>query len=310
MALPGFGRKLGIREKAWALAWLVVVGGIVEFRMLVAPRRGQLKEVTQQISGLEKEKAMLQAQAPDLTKKQAQINGLKKEIVEAFEKLQEAEKDLLDVQDVDTLLESLVKDRGRFQMVLNSIRPVQEKAPSTVEAREGDEAKAGDPYRKLRVQIDAYATFQGMVDYIAFLEKMRPYQEVEGIKVKVEGKEYSKPHLLVMVSVLMGEQIQTREKGFKPKEIFSSLEEQIPKQMKDPFLTGERPKELLPAAGMSLSGVFSEGGKPVAAMINNDIYRVGDLIDGKRIVAIEPTRVFLEAGNQRYLLEASEGRAQ
>jgi hypothetical protein len=163
-----------------------------------------------------------------------------------------------------------------------------------------------EPYRKLRVQIDSLATFKGLVSYIDFLEQMRPYQEVEGIRVKVEGREVSKPHAVLLVASLMGETIKAREAARE--EIFSLMEQAAVKESKDPFLTSERPKEVVQAIGLELSGIFSEGGHPTAAMINNEIYRVGDIVDGKRIVAIEANRVLLEYGNRRFVLMPTQRR--
>ena len=218
-----------------------------------------------------------------------------------YEELVSSEQDLLNLQDVDQLLESLVKDRARFEMRLNSIRPINTREPSGTEANQpGASKSAVEPYRKLSVQLDTYSTFQGLVEYIHFLERMRAYQQIEGIKVKVEGKEVSRPHAILLVSVLMGDTQEKREADRR--EVFSLLEEVAAREQKDPFLTAERPKELVQAVGLELTGIFSEGDHPVAAMINNEIYRVGQTVQGKRIVAIESGKVLLEQGNQQFVL--------
>jgi hypothetical protein len=135
---------------------------------------------------------------------------------------------------------------------------------------------------------------------------MRPYQQVAGIQVKVEGKEVSRPHAVLLVTVLMGETLEEREAA--KREIFALLEDVVGREGKDPFLTAERPKEVVQAVGLELNGVFSEGGRPVAAMINNEIYRLGEMVDNKRIISIEPSRVVLEYGNRRFvLLPAHQG---
>ncbi len=294
--------KMGPREKSWAILWVAVVLSFLYLRMVFQPRARQVRDIRSQVSGLERQKMSLEAKQPNLKKRQEAIDSLKKEIVVRFDELTEAEQNLLDVQDVDALLESLVKDRAKFELYLNSIRPVSQKEPSAVEPTKAGPASRSqaDPYRKLLIQIDLFGTFQGLLSYVDFLEQMRPYQEVQGVRVKVEGKEVSRPHALVTVSSLMGETIKEKEQ--RRQEIFALVEEVVAREKKDPFLTGERPKEVVPAVGLELAGIFSEAGKPVAAMINNEIYSVGQVVQGKRIVAIEPNRVLLEQGNRRFVL--------
>jgi hypothetical protein len=129
---------------------------------------------------------------------------------------------------------------------------------------------------------------------------MSPYQTVEGIKMKVEGKDASRPHAVILIATLLSQ--TQEEKETQQREVFALLEEAAARETKDPFLTTERPKEVSLAAGLELSGVFSTEGHPVAAMINNEIYRTGDVVQGKRIVTIDSNRVVLEQGNRRFIL--------
>ena len=197
--------KLQIREKMWILGWVVVVLAVGDLKLLHHPRAEKIRETLEAVEGLDQEKTARMAKQPNLRQRQSQIATLKEEISVAYKELTGVEKDLLDAQDVDQLLDSLIKDRNRFEMRLNSIRPIQQKEPSTAEsANPGGSQEKQAPYRKLHVQLDAFSTFQGLVNYIAFLEEMRAYQQVEGIQVKVEGREVSRPHAVLLVTVLMG----------------------------------------------------------------------------------------------------------
>ncbi len=297
--------KLQRREKTWIILWVVAILGVANFKLLHQPRGTKVREVREQIAGLEEDKITLMAKQPDIRKRQSEIDQMKKEISGLYEQLVTLEEKLLNVQDVDQLLESLIKDRARFEMRLNSIRPIQQKEPAAVEPQRPDNGgQPTEPYRKLKVQIDTYSSFQGLVNYIDFLEGMRPYQQVEGIKVQVEGREVSRPHAILLVTTLLGETLEAKEATRK--EIFSLLEQVAAREGKDPFLTADKPKEVVQAVGLELTGVFSEGGRPVAAMINNEIYRVGDVVDNKKIVAIEPNRVLLEFGNRQFVLMPSQ----
>ncbi len=293
--------KIGTREKAWIILWAAVILSIGFLNFRFKPGMQKISAVQKQIASLGKEKQNLIAKQPDMEKRKKMMSDLKKEIADRYEELTGVEQKLVDIRNVDELLDSFVKDRSKFEILLNSIRPVQQKEPSAVETQNpSKKQQMVDPYRKLRIQLDIFSTFQGLVNYIAFLEQMRPYQEVEGIKVKVEGKEVSRPHAVFLVSVLMGESQEVKEA--QRKEIFGVLEDIATREKKDPFLTGDKPKEVVQAVGLELTGIFSEGGRPVAAMINNEIYHVGDVVDNKRVVTIEGNRVVLEYGNRRFVL--------
>lgn len=299
--MPKIFGKIGPREKAWAVAWIGVVLMVGFFRFFYQPSNQAIREAVDGIEDLGKQKRSLQAKIPEFERRKAEIEVLKRDISNLYEGLLSSEQDLLNLQDVDQLLESLVKDRARFEMRLNSIRPIHVKEPSAAEASPGGAPKSSaEPYRKLNVQLDTFSTFHGLVEYIHFLERMRAYQQIEGIKVKVEGKEVSRPHAVLLVSVLMGDTQEKREADRR--EVFALLEEMAARERKDPFLTSDRPKELVQAVGLELTGIFSEGSRPVAVMINNEIYRVGQVVQGKRIVAIEGGQVLLEQGNQRFVL--------
>ena len=56
----------------------------------------------------------------------------------------------------------------------------------------------------------------------------------------------------------------------------------------------------------TLTGVLLGNGK-AAAIINEKIYRVGDLVDGRRIVAIERNRVILKRGPDEEILRLTSG---
>ncbi len=300
--------KLKLREKGWAVLWVVVILNVAYARWIHQPQAARIRANSRQIESLQRERVALRAQLQDIPKRRADVDALKEELVRIYDAFTEAEKELLDVQDVDQLLSSLVKDVQRFELILNSIRPVEQREPSVAEPTLGRSSDRAEPYRKLRIQVDAFASFEGLVRYIGFLEKMGPYQQVERVKVRIEGKEYSRPHAVLLLVALIGETLEGREAARS--EIFGLLEELASRESKDPFLTGERPKETVEAVGLSLTGIFSEEGKPSAALINGEVYRVGDVVDQRRITSIEAERVLLEQGNRRFILAPHQRQAE
>jgi len=61
-------------------------------------------------------------------------------------------------------------------------------------------------------------------------------------------------------------------------------------------------KEGASASASSLTGILLGNSRRGAAIINEKIYRVGDMVDGKKIVAIERNRVILRKGTDEEIL--------
>ena len=61
-------------------------------------------------------------------------------------------------------------------------------------------------------------------------------------------------------------------------------------------------KLMIKGTSASLTGVLVGKGRAGAAIINEKIYRVGDIVDDKKIIAIEKNRVILKKGTDEEIL--------
>jgi len=113
-----------------------------------------------------------------------------------------------------------------------------------------------------------------------------------------------RPRALILTETLLGETPEQVEK--RRTEVFAMLERLSARQLKDPFLASEKPKEEQQAVGLELTGVFGEASS-LTALINGEAYQVGDMVQGKRIVAIQRDQVVLEQGSRRFLLYPQGG---
>lgn len=78
-------------------------------------------------------------------------------------------------------------------------------------------------------------------------------------------------------------------------------EETMPNPFSSP-LTNVQPEENLPESkALTVSGIIYQDER-AAAIINNEIVRVGDVIDGREVVAIKGKSVVVKEANVQYIL--------
>lgn len=111
---------------------------------------------------------------------------------------------------------------------------------------------------------------------------------------------------------LLAADTQAASKPTLSPEVRRALEERARRSWgRDPFtLEAARPKGQVEvranfAAGLHVSGIVWDAAR-THAVINDSVVKVGDEVDGIRIVAIEPDRVTVAKGDQRQILRLGE----
>ena len=291
--------QFGQREKSWVILLVVVMAGVVGVKTVVQPRRTAAGEARATWARVGDELARLQAQRPDLDARRIQVDGLRARVANIFKELEQLETGLLRRQDEDLLLEQLVADRQRFQLQINTVKPMRSDVERPASQKEGEPSAF---YQQLLVQLDLYGAYDDLVSYVKALEAQRPYQRVQGVKVKIEGQEWLRPHALLLVETLLADAPETvaqrRQAAFG-----AEGRTERGGETKDPFLAKEKPKEEVETVDMELTGIFGDGAL-LTAMINGQGYQVGDLIQGRRVVAILADRVVLEQGARRFVVHS------
>jgi len=301
------GLKVGPREKAWLVLFSVVMTGSVGYRFVVKPRMDMAEDARGAWVRVENEVVQIEAQKPDLAARRARVEALRAQVANTYRELEGSEAGLLRRQDQDILLEQLVAERKRLHLQINAVKPLKEEDASGEDSRGSEGARdetAGKRgmlsfYQRLLVQLDIYGAYGDVVEYVRILETQRPYQRVQGAKVKIEGQDKVRPRALITLETLLADAPEAVEA--RRREIFGSVEQMAAVEGKDPFLAQEKPKEEVVTVGLDLTGIFGQG-TALMAIINGEGYRVGDVIQGKRIVAILADRVVLEQGARRFVL--------
>ena len=303
--LRGGSPRFGLREKSWAIALAVTAIAVWGNGAWIRPRARLLREAREGLEEANNRLIELEAKRPNLQERQRKIRGLQEQLGGTFQQLEGLEEGLLYRQDQDLLLERLVADRKKYKLEINSVEPLKEKEPARPAGKEKTGAAAQEAfYKRLFIQVDAFATFEDLIRYLQSLEDQGPYQRVQGVKVKMEKGEKALPRTAILLEILLADTPARREE--MRKKVAALVEEQSAREGKDPFLAQERPRDEKEASGMELSGIFGDGQK-FTALIDGNTYQVGDTVQDKKIVEIRTDRVILEKGEERYVLSSKEG---
>jgi len=288
---------VGPREKTWAVLFATVAIWTTGYRTVVHPRIEAARKAKANAQRMENELLRLEAKRPDVDARRTEVEGFKTQVAGTYQQLETLEQGLLNRQDLDLLLEQVVAHHKRLQLQINAVRPMKEDSDKSKDQdRQQGESSF---YKRLLVQLDVYAAFDDLIAYLKALEQQAPYQRVRGLLVKIEGQDMVRPRALVWLHALLADAPENVAQ--RRQEVFALVEQAVKREAKDPFLATEKPKEEQIAVGLELNGVFGANGD-LSALINGESYQIGDVIQGKRIVAIHSDRVVLEQGARRFLL--------
>jgi Tfp pilus assembly protein PilO len=291
------GLKIGPREKTWAVLCATIALWTTGYRTAVSPRIDAARQSKANVQRMENELLRLEAKRPDTEARRASMEQVKTQVASTYEQLEILEQGLLNRQDLDLLLERVVAHHKRLELQVNAVRPMKDDAEKSKDQdRQPSESTF---YKRLLVQLDIYAAFDNLIAYLNALEHQAPYQRVRALLVKIEGQDMVRPRALVWLQALLADAPESVAQ--RRQEVFALVEQAAKRDAKDPFLALEKPKEEQLAVGLELNGVFGADGN-LSALINGESYQVGDVIQGKRIVAIHSDRVVLEQGARRFLL--------
>ncbi|MCM8795037.1 MAG: hypothetical protein NC819_04470 [Candidatus Omnitrophica bacterium] len=289
--------QFGRREKIWAVVLAAVVIVVWGNRLIVRPRAEAAWQARRAFVKASNELMEVEAKKPDLEAKRDRIRQLQQQVGTSYKDLEALEKGLLYKQDQDLLLERMVADRKRLDLAINAVEPQK------VEEKKGDEQKEDKEisfYKQLLIQIDVSASYSNLIEYVKMLESQGPYQRIRGIRIDMEKEEKVIPRAKILAEVLLSD-TEVRKSEIRQQVLSLIDEEAAARELKDPFLAQERPFEEAELVGLQLNGIFGTSSR-LTALIDGSPYQEGDVIQGKRIVKIQPDRVVLEEGNKRYFL--------
>ena len=312
--------KIGGKGKALIIALVFVALSMLYYRVYYAPKASELNDLVEELDDTRERRGKIEADCPDVEKEKEAVENLKQQHAVLSKSLTKLEFELIDETDIPELLDTLIKNCKRAGASFNYAKPEEEKYLTiTGEIKASKEAwqeakkvegkkdaakkKSGVEeqllYKILPIRMGFVSSYDQAALCIKSIEYISPYIRVSRLKMIIDQEKGERPEVDLTISILLG-----KGKGGAKEEsekIFLSIKEIEKNISLNPFATEGMPFEEGESLDLRLNGIIWKDGKPLA-MINEGIYKVGDIVSGKKIVTIEDTQVILQGKGKKYTL--------
>jgi len=271
---------------------------VVYYRAVYSPRAERLRDAKGRYAALKGEEERLKSSMPDVSVEQENYQALKVKYDKLLAEIQETEKTLPKNVHIPDILEFLVNDKDKYNLKIMNISsdksqiqevPLFKPAP-------GSKQKAISYYSILPVKLEVFGSFDSIIAYINNLEKKLPYQRIGNLHINMQKTAGGQPQCFMTMFSVLG-------RGEEEDESLEDIQTALAgtEESEDPFRKKGRPRIKERLTGAELNGIIHKKGVP-HAIINGSTYKVGDLLQGKKIIEIDKDAVTLEEENKLFKL--------
>lgn len=280
--------RLNKRQKKLFFLLIITVVSSLYYNIIYKGQLTALSKVRRQATMASGALNKIKAQVTDLTEEKASLERSSDSLKALRRKLASIETELPTQSSIPLFLKELVRQAAGCQIEFNSIRP---KSP-----------KEKKDYAELNIEMKFNTNYSGLANYINRLESPSHFLKASNIVI-----ENMKDGLRGELDVTLTLSTLLAEKDM-PKKEKEEIREILPLDIeRSPFVS----QALAPKTGKKeefyLSGVITSGKSP-SAIINNEVYRVGDVIGNKKVVKIMPKMVILEYGREEIVLTLEKNK--
>jgi len=284
--------RLQKRQKILVSLLIFIILFSLYFNKLLKPQLKQLSRLNSELAELNHQISNLNAQMPDIEKERTDLEELKRKNKQLKERLASLEKELPESYRIPQLLGELAKQTQGLEIDFSYIKP---KATS---------GALEDEYTRFDIEMQFNAPYRDFRSYLGQLEHLSSYLNITDIVVEEmkEGSFAGETTATMVLSTLLNKGLpflgvltpESKEETLLAKD--TSLE-------RNPFLPHSlEVSKYSRRSKYVLSGIAFAGSKSTA-IINNEVYRVGDLLEKKYpIKQILPNMVIISHGKQAEIL--------
>lgn len=257
------------------------------YRKFYKPQLREIRKLSSSIRSVEREIAKVRQEQPQILPQERKLTQLKNKRIAIEDKVKSLQEKLLGKEEVPFLV----------RLLTEQITPSMDLTYMRAQPPEKQ-----DFYEKFSIQLSLLSNFSEALTYIDSIEKLSPIMKI---------------HDISMLSDKNGSLVETRlainaflcENSGKAKRLPVSSDKSftIP-ELRDPFILPvtekEQPEFPKVAAQplIKLQGIIWGEEKIRTVIINRKVLRLGDEIEGNKIINIEKDRVILRKGDSEYPL--------
>ncbi len=264
------------------------------FKFFYKPQRAAANQLKHELSVLENKARALKAQIPDIASEEKLLEKERIAFNILKDDLRATEADLLTQDSIPGLLKGLLAQAGAQNIDFKLIKPIKESKPV-------EEASQG-AYERLNIELQFSALYSNLANYARQLEEGYPFVKTKSLIIEKKDMQNAPIDITMYLSTLL-----MAGSAGEPRNVQRPILNVAPLAMKrDPFISAsfveavvKEKKEYI------LSGIISKGKQPTA-IIDNEVYKVGDRIDSSQIQRITANQVILKDGDETVVLTIKE----
>lgn len=276
--------RLQKRQRTLVLFLAAVISFSFYYNAVYKPQSSVLAKVKMELSNVNNRLVKLKSQIPDTQKEKEALNTAKGNLETLKTQLSSLESQLPTTGRIPQLLGELVRQAQGYSIDFVSIRPKTSK-----EKKE---------YAELNIEMKFNSTYSDFANYLNRLESLSQFLRATDIAMEEMKDGFrAESDVTLNLAALLGE-----TEAVKPEEV-KELQFAAPLTIeRNPFLSKFRPaQEGAKKAEFQLSGIIASGKTPTA-IINDEVYRVGDIIGNKKVKQILLNMVILTDGRESTVL--------
>jgi len=277
--------RLKTRQRTLVLFLAAAILFSFYYNAIYKPQSSALARVKTELTNVNNRLVKLKSQIPDIQKEKEALNAAKRNLDSLKTQLSSLELQLPTTGRIPQLLGELVRQAQGYSIDFVSIRPKTSK-----EKKE---------YAELSIEMKFNSTYSDFANYLNRLESLSQFLRATDIGMEEMKDGFrAESDVTLNLTTLLGETGET-----KPEELKESPQFAAPLSIeRNPFLSKFRPaQEGVKKEEFQLSGIIASGRTPTA-IINNEVYKVGDIIGNKKVKQILSNMVILTDGRKSTVL--------
>jgi Tfp pilus assembly protein PilO len=254
------------------------------YNIIFKPQSTALARAKTEWQSINNRLTKLKSQLPDIQKEKESLNGAKRNLETLKTQLSSLELQLPTTGRIPQLLGELVRQAQGYSIDFVSIRPKTSK-----EKKE---------YAELIIEMKFNSTYSDFANYLNRLESLSRFLRATDIALEEMKDGFrGESGVTLTLATLLGEAQAPGPGEIKEPAFAAPLSIE-----RNPFLSKFRPaKEGEKKDEFQLSGIISNAKVPTA-IINDEVYRVGDIIGNKKVKQILSNMVILTDGRESTVL--------
>ncbi len=266
------------------------------FKSVYKPQQTKKAELRRELKILKNKAFKLKTRMPDVRVEDLALAKEKNSLGKLKAELRNLEEQLPRKDNLPGLLGGLLKQSKGYAISFNLIKPLKKEEEFE--------------YQQFNMEMQFGVTYKNLINYLYHLEKSLPFIRISHLVVDNKEKEKEKEmedgslNVSMILSTLLVE-------GSKSTIDFKKLGSLTPapsrETLRDPFFSQFMPRQvdIVMDEEYMLSGITSQGKYPTA-IINNEVYKIGDWIGESQIQTITQDKVVLKNGEKMNTLVIQE----